>query len=306
MPERNTIAADNREPVPEGVAGESAGTDLESLPLEELEKLVKGGGEAKVEPAKTEEKAAKEESEKAAVEDTEIPEELLKKSPQELVKELVNLRKLYGKQANELGELRKWKELKEKEEQERELLRLDASSTSLIQLAQKSLEDISDEEKEKFIEEFIENPIAAISKIMQRVMHPVFVNVARLEHEKVIEKLRQKTKDSLVPFEEIEQEVYNYINAQPDGGAALFAQYGSRAFEVAYEECKKRHLEDAYRRKLQQLEEELQHRLQEEQKKRAYTESPIASAGPGQIDYESLPLEELVKLIPGYPKNRLR
>jgi len=297
MSKKNTVAADNREPVPEGVAGESAGTDLESLSFEELERLVKGGGEAKAEkePVKTEERAAKEEPE-TVVEDTEIPEELLKKSQQELAKELVNLRKLYGKQANELGELRKWKELKEKEEQERELLRLDASSTLLIQLAQKSLEDMSDEEKEEFIEEFVENPITAISKIMQRA----------IEYKKVIEKLRQKTRDSLLPFEEIEQEVYNYINAQPDGGAALFAQYGSQAFEVAYEECKKRHLEDAYRRKLQQLEEELQRKLQEEQKKRTYTESPVASAGPGQIDYESLPLEELVKLIPGYPKNRLR
>lgn len=301
---RDVRQADNRDPVPEGVAGETAGAieDIEKLSFEELEKLVK----AEALSGKQEETQQREtpKEEVPQEEEEEIPEDLKNKPVEELIKELVNLRKIYGKQANELGELRKWKEQKEKEEQERELWRIDAAAQKLLS---ESLGQMTDEEKEQFYEQFVDNPVQAIASLLHKTTYPLLVEIARLRQEAALNELRIKTRDSLIPFEEVEQEVYKIIKAydKPNGGNELFEKYGTGAFEYAYNLYKQRYADEIYKRKLKEAEERLRQQLLEERKKQTYTESAASTSRGGTIDYENLPLEELIKLIPGYPKDRL-
>ena len=304
MPE--VIKADNPNPAPEGTTGEGTGKNqLEEMSFSELEKLVKekaNQGEVVLEEEAPEEvvevPAEKEEEQETGgeieAEDEEKLKKYLEKPKEELVKELVNLQKLLGRQSNEIGELRKLKEEFEKMQTEREAYRIYSLLENL-----EAEEDLSEQEVEEIIEELSSSPYKAIKKIAIKSLEPLLIRVIKTDFERKSQELREKTKDSLVPFAEYEHEVYKLLDSFTDKnkGNELIRKYGVDALEVAYNMVKQKVADEAYKKKVTELEEKYKKAQGETKKGRTYVESPGGRASGGEFDYENMPFKELEKLV---------
>ena len=304
MPE--FIKADNPNPAPEGTTGEGTGKEqFEEMSFGELEKLVKERstkGEAVSEEEVSEEvvdvsmekETGQEVGGMVGEEDEEKLKKYLEKSKEELVKELVNLQKLLGRQSNEIGELRKLKEEIEKMQTEKEAYRIYSLLENL-----EAEEDLSEQEVEEILEELSSSPYKAIKKIAMRSLEPLLIRITKTDFERKSQELREKTKDSLVPFSEYEQEVYKLLDSFTDKnkGNELIRKYGVDALEVAYNMVKQRVADEAYKKRVTELEEKYKKAQGETKKGRTYVESPGGRASGGELDYENMPFKELEKLV---------
>lgn len=269
--------------------------DYSNMSLDELQKLIQTTGAAEPEASKKAE--AKETPQQEAEQDEETPEDLRDKSPEELIKTIVNLRKLKGRQDQELGELRKFKKQMEELQKQAEEAHV---STTAERLVQNEITRLSEEEKERFYEAFVEDPIAALQPILQKALRPLLVMQAKQQNEAVIRQLKEKTKDSLVPFDEeaVNKIIHSFTR---DGRNELFDRYGSQAFEVAYDIYFKQELPKALERKIQEEREKAKREALEEMGRKgvAYTEPPGLSgaAESRAVNYEDMSLQELEAYI---------
>lgn len=161
----------------------------------------------------------------------ETPEDLQGKSQDELVKMVVNLRKLKGQQDQELGELRKFKKQQEELQKQMEEQNLSASAQRMINA---EVRGMTPEERTAFYDKFAEDPESALLPIIQKAMHPILIQQAKQNNETVVKRLKESTKDSLVPYDE---EGVNKIIASynKNGRNELFDKYDSDAFQEAYD-----------------------------------------------------------------------
>lgn len=233
-----------------------------------------------------------EEAESESVETPEeVPDDLKDKSRAELVKILVNLRKLKGRQDQELGELRKFKKQQEELQAQMEEQNLSASAQKIVNAQVKGM---TPEERTAFYDKFAEDPEAALLPLIQKAMHPILIQQAKQNNEAVIKKLKETTKDSLVPYDE---EGVNKIIASYQKGNRneLFDKYGSDAFQVAYDIYFKQNIETAVEKRLAEEREKL------ETNANPYVEPQGVSTGKTAkpTDYEKMSFEELRKLVGG-------
>lgn len=224
----------------------------------------------------------------------ETPEDLQGKSQDELVKMVVNLRKLKGQQDQELGELRKFKKQQEELQKQMEEQNLSASAQRMINA---EVRGMTPEERTAFYDKFAEDPESALLPIIQKAMHPILIQQAKQNNETVVKRLKESTKDSLVPYDE---EGVNKIIASynKNGRNELFDKYGSDAFQVAYDIYFKQNINAAVERKLAEEREKMSGTPQV-----PYTEPQgvTTSKGARTIDYEKLSFEELRKMVGGTP-----
>jgi len=224
----------------------------------------------------------------------ETPEDLQGKSQDELVKMVVNLRKLKGQQDQELGELRKFKKQQEELQKQMEEQNLSASAQRMINA---EVRGMTPEERTAFYDKFAEDPESALLPIIQKAMHPILIQQAKQNNEAVVKRLKESTKDSLVPYDE---EGVNKIIASynKNGRNELFDKYGSDAFQVAYDIYFKQNINAAVERKLAEEREKMSGTPQV-----PYTEPQgvTTSKGARTIDYEKLSFEELRKMVGGTP-----
>ena len=297
----------NSDPAPQGQAvGTDVNNDIDlrsdkvsvediEKKIEELNKVVEPKIEPKLEPTvelKVEPEVITEE----------LPEELLKKTPEDLVKMYTNRRKLWDKQAQELGTLRKKIEEGERLNKEIESLNLNLAKEHLIKQTVKSM---TQEEKDKIFEELSSDPEKAITNIVTKVMNPFLIIQARHNNEMALKDLDEKTKDDLVKYSDYKKEVDLVIakyNTQ-DGRNALFDRYGSGTFEAAFNEVKDLKLPEALKKRDVELIEKATLKAEEEYKKKlsSYTESQgvaIKKSGKG-IDYKNMPAEQAIEEIEG-------
>lgn len=227
-------------------------------------------------------------------ESIETPEDLQGKSQDELVKMVVNLRKLKGQQDQELGELRKFKKQQEELQKQMEEQNLSASAQRMINA---EVRGMTPEERTAFYDRFAEDPESALLPIIQKAMHPILIQQAKQNNETVVKRLKESTKDSLVPYDE---EGVNKIIASynKNGRNELFDKYGSDAFQVAYDIYFKQNINAAVERKLAEEREKMSGTPQV-----PYTEPQgvTTSKGARTIDYEKLSFEELRKMVGGTP-----
>lgn len=233
-----------------------------------------------------------EEAESESVETPEeVPDDLKDKSQAELVKILVNLRKLKGRQDQELGELRKFKKQQEELQAQMEEQNLSASAQKMVDAQVKGM---TPEERTAFYDKFAEDPEAALLPLIQKAMHPILIQQAKQNNEAVVKRLKESTKDSLVPYDE---EGVNKIIASYQKGNRneLFDKYGSEAFQVAYDIYFKQNIETAVEKRLAEEREKL------ETNANPYVEPQGVSTGKTAkpTDYEKMSFEELRKLVGG-------
>ena len=226
-------------------------------------------------------------------EEGEIPDDLKDKSQAELVKILVNLRKLKGRQDQELGELRKFKKQQEELQAQMEEQNLSASAQKMVDAQVKGM---TPEERIAFYDKFAEDPEAALLPLIQKAMHPILIQQAKQNNEAVVKRLKESTKDSLVPYDE---EGVNKIIASYQKGNRneLFDKYGSEAFQVAYDIYFKQNIHSAVEKHLAEEKE----RIAKEVKANPYVEPQGVSTGKTtkSTDYEKMSFEELRKLVGG-------
>ena len=226
-------------------------------------------------------------------EEGEIPDDLKDKSQAELVKILVNLRKLKGRQDQELGELRKFKKQQEELQAQMEEQNLSSSAQKMVSAQVKGM---TPEERTAFYDKFAEDPEAALLPLIQKAMHPILIQQAKQNNETVVKRLKESTKDSLVPYDE---EGVNKIIASYQKGNRneLFDRYGSDAFQVAYDIYFKQNINSAVEKHLAEEKE----KMAKEVKTNPYVESQGVSAGKNTkpTDYEKMSFEELRKLVGG-------
>lgn len=221
----------------------------------------------------------------------EVPDDLKDKSQAELVKILVNLRKLKGRQDQELGELRKFKKQQEELQAQMEEQNLSASAQKMVDAQVKGM---TPEERTAFYDKFAEDPETALLPLIQKAMHPILIQQAKQNNEAVVKRLKESTKDSLVPYDE---EGVNKIIASYQKGNRneLFDKYGSDAFQVAYDIYFKQNIETAVEKRLTEEREKL------ETNANPYVEPQGVSTGKTAkpTDYEKMSFEELRKLVGG-------
>lgn len=292
------LKANNQSETPEGTIEEQAGEGKtpETMTSDELrEEILKT--QSAVEP----------EEEKSVEEAPEIPEDLRDKSREELAKQLANLRKLKGQQDNELGELRKFKKAQEEIQQQMEEQNVSSSAQKLVQ---SEIKGMTAEEKQVFYDRFADDPEGALYPLIQKFMHPVLLQQAKQNNEATVNKLKESTKESLVPYDEVE---INKIIASfnKNGRNELFDQYGSGAFQAAYDIYFKQNIAAAVERKIQEATESTKKKVEEESgKKNPYVEPQGISAASksGKLtekDLEEMSFEQIQKLVGGSPIQEL-
>ena len=229
-----------------------------------------------------------------------IPEDLLKKSPEELAKMYSNLQKKLGEQGNELGELRKLKEEDDRIKKEIESYQLSAANQHIVN---NFIDNMSPDETNKFLEEFATNPKKAMLPIISEVMKPYTMTQAKYNNMMAVQTLKDKTKDDLIPYAKVEKEISKLLSQRDANGRnELWDRYGSGAFEQAYHRVRDVKLPEAIKQKETELISEAQKKAEEEynRKMRAYTEpqAPTDNRNVGNVvDYNKLSPEEAIQRL---------
>ena len=143
---------------------------------------------------------------------------------QELSKAYLNIRKLHAKQDEELGNLRKYKEEADKLDTDMKQYQIDATSRNIVENEIKSMTDV---EKQKFYDDFSEDPAKALMPYISKAMKPIAVVQARQSNETEISRLIEANKDKRVPYDRkaVDKILAGFTNT--DGRNKLFDQHGT-------------------------------------------------------------------------------
>jgi len=279
---------------------------LDELTDEQLEKMVKAKPKSEPEPVnEPEPKEGDKEPEPAPEPTEELPDDIKGKSPEELAKAYVNLRKLQSTQTDELGELRKYK--KENAALDEELKQYGVNSTAQ-KLVKKEMLKMTDEQKDLFYEKFSENPAEALMPLISEAIKPITVRQARADNEAEIKRLEDKAKDGLVPYD---RKKINKIIAgftKENGRNELFDKHGQGAFEAAYDIYYKQNIGAALEAREKEIREKALKEAEEatRNKVNTFTEPQgrsSASVGGKSTNYDTMSDDELYKAV-GKPKDK--
>lgn len=295
--------ANTQTPAPnEGQAGKGLveTEDYEALSNEELEARVKGTP-APVKPAEP----VKEGEEPPVVTEPaeELPDDLKGKSADELAKAYLNIRKLHSKQDEELGNLRKYKEEADKLDSDMKQYQIDATSRHIVETEIKAMTDV---EKQKFYDDFSEDPAKALMPYISKAIKPIAVVQAKQANETEINRLIEANKDKRVPYDRkaVDKILAGFTNV--DGRNKLWELHGTKAFEEAYKIYYNQNLDAAIEKEKKEFIEKATKEAEElaNKKSKTYTEpTGVHSAPSGSPpDYENMPMADLEKLI-GVPKD---
>jgi len=271
--------------------------DYEKLSDEALEALVKGKP-APVTPAEP-----VKEGEPPAEPIEELPDDLKGKSAEVLAKAYLNIRKLHSKQDEELGNLRKYKEEADKLDTDMKKYQIDATSRNIVENEIKSM---TDAEKQKFYDDFSEDPAKALMPYISKAIKPIAVVQARQANETEISRLIEANKDKRVPYNRkaVDTILAGFTNA--DGRNKLFDLYGTKAFEEAYKIYRDQNLDAAIEKEKKEYVEKANKEAEElaNKKSKTYTEpqGAVSASRSGSTDYKTMPMEQLEKLV-GKPKD---
>lgn len=127
-----------------------------------------------------------------------------------------------------------------------------------------------------------------------------FLNIqANNKNSMAIEALKKEKKDKIVPYNE--DEINKILNSYTDknGRNSMFDKHGSGAFREAYNIYRDEHFDEFAEKKEKERIEKAEQKLDEEKKKRAFTEpqSPSAKDGKKPTNYEDMSYEELKKKV---------
>ena len=264
--------------------------DYDKLSTEDLKKLAKGEKLTPVTPAPATEPAE------------ELPDYVKGKTAEEIAKDYVNLRKKLDEQGKEVGELRKFKDEAVTLDNQMKQYQIDATSRHIMKSEVKKM---TDEEKQRFYDVFSEDPVEALMPYIEKMTKPLAVVQARQANENEINSLKEKYRDSRVPYDEkaVNKIIANHTGA--DGRNKLFDIHGTKAFEEAYKIHRDANLDAAIERENKEFQEKALKEAEEQAKKKlsTYTEPQGAASVPsGSTDYDTMPMEELERLI-GKPKD---
>lgn len=276
--------------------------------LEEIERKLKESPKPEPkqpeEPEEEPEEETQEETQETEQVKSEIPEDLLKKSPEELAKMYTNLQKKLGEHSDELGELRKFREEQDKLKKEVENYQLSASNQHLVN---NIIDKMTPEQTNEFLEKLASNPKQALIPVINEVIKPYALTQAKYNNMMAVQELKDSTKEDLIPYEKVEKEVNELLSKRDKNGRnELWDRYGSGAFEKAYNEVKQRKLPEVLKQREQEIISKAQKKAEEEYKKKmkAYTEpqAPASRNVGKQVDYKSMEAEkavtELEKILP--------
>ncbi len=289
--------------------GQAVGTDeikedsYDQLSDEALEALAKGKP-APVKPVEPAEpvKEGEPPAEPAPAPTEELPDDLKGKSAEELSKAYLNIRKLHAKQDEELGNLRKYKEEADKLDTDMKQYQIDATSRNIVE---NEIKAMTDAEKQKFYDDFSEDPAKALMPYISKAMKPIAVVQARQATETEISRLIEANKDKRVPYDRktVEKIVAGFTNE--NGRNKLFDQYGIKAYEEAYKIYRDQNLDAAIEKEKKEFQEKALKEAEEQARKKSktYTEpTGVRSAPSGSTDYNNMPMADLERLV-GKPKD---
>jgi len=273
--------------------------EYDKLSDSELEALVKGKP-APVEPAEPVKEGEPPAETPAPAE--ELPDDLKGKSADELAKAYINIRKMHSKQDEELGNLRKYKEEADKLDNDMKQYQIDATSRNIVE---NEIKAMTDAEKQKFYDDFSDDPAKALMPYITKAIKPIAVVQARQATETEIKRLIEVNKDKRVPYDRkiIEKIVAGFTNE--NGRNKLFDQYGMKAYEEAYKIYRDQNLDAAIEKEKKEFIEKATKEAEEQARKKSktYTEPPgIRTASSGSTDYDTMPMADLEKLV-GKPKD---
>jgi len=300
MTEENT---NNQTPAPnEGQVGSGlVGTeDYDKLSDEALEALVKGEKPAPVEPTEPVKEGEEPPTEPAPAD--ELPDDLKGKSAEELAKAYLNIRKLHSKQDEELGNLRKYKEEADKLDTDMKQYQIDATSRNIVE---NEIKAMTDAEKQKFYDDFSDDPAKALMPYISKALKPIAVVQARQANETEINRLIEANKDKRVPYDRkaVDKILAGFTNK--NGRNKLFDVHGTKAFEEAYKIYRDQNLDAAIEKEKKEFQEKALKEAEEQARKKSktYTEpTGVRSAPSGSTDYDTMPMADLERLV-GVPKD---
>ena len=267
--------------------------DYEKLSDENLEALVKGKPAPVEPPTETPTETPTDE----------LPDDLKGKSAEELSKAYLNIRKLHAKQDEELGNLRKYKEEADKLDTDMKQYQIDATSRNIVENEIKSM---TDAEKQKFYDDFSEDPVKAIMPYISKAIRPIAVKQARRDNEAEISRLIELNKDKQVPYDRkvIDKILAGFTTA--DGRNKMFDLHGTKAYEEGYKIYRDQNLDAAIEREKKEFIEKATKEAEElaNKKSKTYTEpqGAVSASRSGSTDYDTMPMEQLERLV-GKPKD---
>lgn len=289
----------NNQPLdPEGQSSEGLveTEDYDSLTDEELEAKVKGETPepkpAPVPPTETPTAPAPEE----------LPDDLKGKSADELAKAYTNIRKLHAKQDEELGVLRKFKEEAVNLDNQMKEYQIDTTSRKIVET---EIKGMTDEEKQKFYDDFSDDPVKALMPYITKAIKPLAVTTARQQNEAEIQRLITETKDKRVPYDQKAVDKILASFTKEDGRNELFERYGTGAFQEAYNIYFKQNIDTAIEKEHQAFIEKAKKEAEEaaRTKSRTFVEPQgVANIESGAIDYDNISLDKFDEII-GKPKD---
>lgn len=294
---------------PKGQAGEGLvePEDYDKLSDEELDKLAKAP--PKEPPAATEKegdtpaKPAKDETAEPPPE--EEFDDLKSKKPEEYKKGYINLRKKLDEQGKELGVLRKEsKEIKELDSQMKQY-QIDNASRKIVET---EIKGMSDEEKQKFYDDFSTDPVQALMPYIQKALKPLATMTMRQANEVEIKRLIDTTKDDRVPYKRkaVDKIIASYTKA--DGRNDLFERYSTGAFQEAYRIYRNQNIDKAIEKEQQAFREKAQTEAEELANKKLHTyvepQGVTSPSQAGATNFETMPMKDLEKKVKATEKRR--
>jgi hypothetical protein len=273
--------------------------DYDSLTDEELEAKVKGETPEPVKPAPVKET---EPITAPADKPDELPDDLKGKSAEELAKAYLNVRKLHAKQDAELGELRKFKEEAENLDKQMKEYQIDTTSRKIVET---EIKGMTDEEKQKFYDDFSDDPVKALMPYITKAIKPLAVTTARQQNEAEIQRLVTETKEKRVPYDRKAVDKILASYTKENGRNELFERYGTGAFQEAYNIYYRQNIDAAIEKEHQEFIEKAKKEAEEAAlaKSRTYVEPQgVVNTESGAIDFDNVSLDKFDEIV-GKPKD---
>lgn len=148
---------------------------------------------------------------------SEMPEKFKGKSVEDILASYENLEKELGRKANELGELRRVS---------------DQLITRDLQNSQNNSRTVDKEEEELDADSFLENPVEAVTKIVQKALKPVEESAAETRREATLRALQEKHPKMLDTV--ADREFQDWVMAS-QSRQLLWGQASTGNYEVADE-----------------------------------------------------------------------
>ena len=217
------------------------------------------------------EPAAKEIESASGIEDTEVPSKFQGKSVDDILSSYQNLEQQYGKQGNELGELRKL-------------------ADTLIQknLQEAQVQQVQQDEVALTEEDFHENPLRAVRRVVEEALQPIKGAITQTQADSTLQRLQTKHPDveNIVNNAQFQQWV---MASSPRQDMWLKASNGD--FEYADE------LFSQYKELTQTANEKQTEKVQKERERELQAATTVSGGSSADASSSGLPVYKRTELI---------